>query len=214
MSNVIRTLQILRESISSDEEYLTAVSMGNELRAQALVDEAAKRAGYNIGPVYHGTKVPYISKFRTNADSEFGAHFAEDSNIALELGENVYCVYLKGNFYDLVSDLGQWSDMRMWLDYLSDMELFNPDEIAQIEELNNIQFLQNILIDKGVTGIKYVNSFEGLDSTHMMLSDTPDSYIVFSPEQIKLADPVTYDDDGDVIPLSERFNPNSNDIRY
>lgn len=33
-------------------------------------------------------------------------------------------------------------------------------------------------------------------------------------EQIKSADPVTYDDNGNVIPLSERFNPENKDIRY
>lgn len=39
-------------------------------------------------------------------------------------------------------------------------------------------------------------------------------YAVFSPEQIKSADPVTYDDEGNVIPLSERFNKSNDDIRY
>jgi hypothetical protein len=38
--------------------------------------------------------------------------------------------------------------------------------------------------------------------------------IVKNPEQIKLADPVTYDDAGNVIPLSQRFNPQNKDIRY
>ena len=38
--------------------------------------------------------------------------------------------------------------------------------------------------------------------------------MVFSPEQIKSADPVTYDDNGNVIPLSERFNSEKTDIRY
>jgi hypothetical protein len=38
--------------------------------------------------------------------------------------------------------------------------------------------------------------------------------IVLSPDQIKSADPVTYDNAGNVIPLSERFNPKSNDIRF
>lgn len=39
-------------------------------------------------------------------------------------------------------------------------------------------------------------------------------YIVFESNQIKSADPVTYDDQGNVIPLSERFNPEQEDIRY
>lgn len=39
-------------------------------------------------------------------------------------------------------------------------------------------------------------------------------FMVLDSEQIKSADPVTYDNDGNVIPLSERFNSGSNDIRY
>lgn len=38
--------------------------------------------------------------------------------------------------------------------------------------------------------------------------------IVFSPEQIKSADPVTYDANGNIIPLEERFDITSNDIYY
>jgi hypothetical protein len=42
---------------------------------------------------------------------------------------------------------------------------------------------------------------------------SPESYVVFDPNQIKSADPVTRGD-GNVIPLSQRFNETSNDIRY
>lgn len=41
-----------------------------------------------------------------------------------------------------------------------------------------------------------------------------DDYIFFSAEQTKSADTVTYDDNGDVIPLSERFKRENADIRY
>lgn len=40
-------------------------------------------------------------------------------------------------------------------------------------------------------------------------------YIFFNPQsQVKSADPITYDDNGEIIPLSQRFNPNNPDIRY
>ena len=39
-------------------------------------------------------------------------------------------------------------------------------------------------------------------------------YIAFDPKQAKLTDPVTYDDNGNVIPLSKRFNKENPDIRY
>jgi len=38
--------------------------------------------------------------------------------------------------------------------------------------------------------------------------------VAFDSNQFKKADPVTYDDNGNVIPLSERFNAKSNDIRF
>ena len=41
-----------------------------------------------------------------------------------------------------------------------------------------------------------------------------DVYVVFDSAQVKSADPVTYDNDGNVIPLSERFNDSEQDIRY
>ena len=43
---------------------------------------------------------------------------------------------------------------------------------------------------------------------------TSDVYIAFSADQIKSADAVTYDDTGKVIPLSERFQMDHDDIRY
>ena len=39
-------------------------------------------------------------------------------------------------------------------------------------------------------------------------------YMVRNSNQIKSAEPVTYDDAGNVIPLSERFNPENEDIRF
>ena len=43
---------------------------------------------------------------------------------------------------------------------------------------------------------------------------TGDVYIFNAKNAVKSADPITYDDDGNVIPLSERFNEKKEDIRY
>ena len=62
-----------------------------------------------------------------------------------------------------------------------------------------------------------INSFklqeQGYDSIRF---STPKGtvYSIFENTQIKSADPVTYDDNGKVIPLSERFNAEQRDIRY
>lgn len=45
-------------------------------------------------------------------------------------------------------------------------------------------------------------------------SPSSNIYGVFDPSQIKSADPVTYDDSGNIIPLSQRFDSSKEDIRY
>ena len=45
-------------------------------------------------------------------------------------------------------------------------------------------------------------------------SKNGDEAVVFDSEQIKAADPITYDDNGNIIPLSKRFDSENEDIRY
>lgn len=54
---------------------------------------------------------------------------------------------------------------------------------------------------------------EGYDGVYVR-DESGVSIAVFHPSQIKSADPVTYDDNGNVIPLSERFDSGKEDIRY
>jgi len=65
------------------------------------------------------------------------------------------------------------------------------------------------------------NTFQQVIDINTKIKEGYDSLItpskdvaVFSPSQIKSADPVTYDDAGNPIPLSERFNEKSSDIRF
>lgn len=69
-------------------------------------------------------------------------------------------------------------------------------------------FYHNSLIP--VTGIdgfvtQWENQNDGSKSNIILALDS---------NQLKIADPVTYDDNGNVIPLSQRFNSDSDDIRF
>ena len=55
---------------------------------------------------------------------------------------------------------------------------------------------------------------EGTEYDAITFGGKNNQYLVFEPNQIKSAEPITYDNDGNVIPLSERFNADNNDIRY
>ena len=54
----------------------------------------------------------------------------------------------------------------------------------------------------------------GGQNDNVGLDTTADVYVIFNPNDAKSADAVTYDDNGKVIPLSERFNSDKRDIRY
>ena len=67
-------------------------------------------------------------------------------------------------------------------------------------------FVTDYLKEQGYDGIKDTGGKNG-GETHTV-------WIPFHSEQIKSAEPVTYDDNGRIIPLSERFHSGKTDIRY
>lgn len=67
--------------------------------------------------------------------------------------------------------------------------------------------------EQSYRGVKITNIYD--NGGRGANADTGNVYIYFYPqEDVKSADAVTYDDKGNVIPLSERFNTENEDIRY
>lgn len=67
----------------------------------------------------------------------------------------------------------------------------------------------------GYAGVVVRNVKDYGGETEMESYDPGDVYIFFRPQkQVKSAGPVTYDDNGNVIPLSERFKDDNADIRF
>lgn len=87
---------------------------------------------------------------------------------------------------------------------LLEMGLINIDQFEDMRDYNK-EALVKYLKREGYDGIVYTNAVEGKGT---------DSYIIFDPEQVKLAAPVTKDDKGRVIPLQARFDPTNPDVRY
>lgn len=66
--------------------------------------------------------------------------------------------------------------------------------------------------DLGYSGVTFKDIIDSGDGSYIKPATV---YIFFNPqEQVKSADPVTYDDNGNIIPLSGRFNAENDDIRY
>lgn len=227
-------LRFRRVTPAQDAEYLDAVARGDTATAQKMVDDAAKAAGYNIGPVYHGTNAEF-NEFKYTED--IGFHLGtkqQATRLAMKKGGvagNLEGFNVGVSQEELDSTLPRVvrahirlenpvkANDTIWYHYRAAAKaLVNAGAVSQQEtdsilqavkrsgrgEAYMLDRLQKLLLKKGFDGVEYANDFEGRGI----------SYIVFAPSQIKSADPITRDDAGNIIPLSERFNEDTADIRF
>ena len=190
----VERLYGVRESRKMDAEYMDAYWDGDDDRMQELVDEAAYKAGYKYKAYHHtenGFTVFDLDKARKNMDIQ-GFYFFADAEEGNEYGSVTYDTYLK-------------------------ME--NPYIVDSREKQNAIPFDMS-KDNAGVTAREWLQE-QGYDSVIRKaeyFGAGADEYIVFDSSQIKSAEAMTFEDDeygeGDIIPLSERFNEDNKDIRY
>ena len=201
-----------------DTTYLEAINNGDMETAQRMVDEVAKEKVYNI-KAYHGTRKADFTVFRRNVN-----YFTSNPDVAQSYAPNneTYSVYLKmQNPFVLDAKNSKWSKIPISNDLIALFDTYGSsyftedgairssvaDIVAVIEDaVDDGEFDYDGVIIKNVddTGSYYKNKNDII----------ADDYIVFNRNNIKSADPVTYDENGDVIPLSERFNEENEDIRY
>ena len=86
------------------------------------------------------------------------------------------------------------------------------DAIPFEGKYRSTDYIANWAKENGYTSVLFKTVLD--PSSNGSVNEYADEYVFFDSEQIKSADPVTYDDNGNVIPLSERFNTANEDIRY
>jgi hypothetical protein len=180
----------------TDAEYMAAVEAGDMETAQRMVDEAAKAAGYNVGPVYHGTEQKGLTEF-------FGGWWSDQKSTTREFGSQRYSAYLKGPLAD--------GDILREL-----YKKFNGDDL---DPDSGEPKYDSEIADVAMSGSRFGDyvkdaGYRGIEVWDESNAVTGMAYSVFDPNQIKSADPVTRDAEGNVIPLSQRFNPESPSILY
>ena len=88
-----------------------------------------------------------------------------------------------------------------------------PAEISPTGERMNTRQIARWAFENGYDSVKYVNAVDMGSKKVDSVSATVWAFM--NPkEQLKSADPVTYDDNGNVIPLDERFNKKNKDLRW
>lgn len=210
---------------STDEAYLESVENQEWDVLTSMVRATARRKGYKY-PAFHGSYEFFhiFDKTQSYADQISkgrGIWFSANTEVSNTYNDTYtdctgrikagieYSVYLRMMKPFIIDCRGaDWRQIstkrvppRTVYNYLThqyeEIQTFNSDHIA------------NWADSKGYDGVIFKNMVDGA------LENKPDTiYCVFDSSQVKLSDLVTYDDSKSVIPLNQRFNKNTKDIRY
>lgn len=220
-----------------DQEYMDALEKYGEDSPQVakLVMQAAEQAGYNI-KAYHGTSTQFTKFIKDTFGKNYGGwselgggfYFTPNEKAANQWAETAAsksggAAKTMGVYLSAKNMLGINDSLK---GNAKAVEILKSDK--GLDNIDNFEddYWRNWILDRASRFIEYL---QGHSYTPQQISDLLASmgydgindasrsggqYVVFNPEQIKSADPVTYDDEGNVIPLSERFNSGNDDIRY
>lgn len=193
-----------------DSEYMELAKdpEGNSTELRKMVDQAAEQQGYKT-LFYHGSKKGGgFTEFKDwqyfTPKKEYAERYAQRGN-----PDSLYSVFVKmENPFDTrnakARRIFQEARDELGLGEIQDTGL--PDwtdgyDLADYIDENGLNY-DAIVLD------------EGGDLVNGKLVSRGLSYVVRKSNQVKSADAVVYDDNGKVIPLSERFNSDKSDIRY
>ena len=195
-----------------DAEYLDAVKRGDTETAQRMVDEAAKKAGYNTTG-YHGTHTYGFTVVDGSLwlarDKKVAKTFAPATGVK-EWKETspydkdgVYPFYYRlGNNLRIDAEGASWGALPVTEEEYPGVYVIDEGDYQEI----TTNAMAEWAYGNGYDSITFANVDDGGFTT---------VDVVFNPNRdAKSANPVTYDDKGNVIPLSERFNSKNTDIRH
>jgi hypothetical protein len=192
------TFSIRAVSPAMDAEYMAAVEAGDVAKQQAMVDAAAKAAGYDVGPVWHyGSKG--IDSFQPFArETMTGDRTQDEVRRFVERARSGQMIgtmdFRAGTFF--TPQRGSYAS-------------YGPQEYGVYLKIENAGRMVN---GKRTADIK------GQPIDALMMDMNGDGVVkeiaIIDPAKIKSADPITRDEQGNVIPLSQRFNPADNRITF
>jgi hypothetical protein len=203
-----------------DADYLAAVERGDMEAAQRMVDEAAKASGLTE-IVWRGDRnAAQITEYRRGARREPGIftttnQYVADKYAGKEGGARRF--YVGGRTLDLTNQtpkviawIRKWSEDGNW-DFVdrASGESVTPEDAVMSGRLYNWEGtwsgqrwkdIQATAAEDGYDIVKLIDEDkDAVDGTFI-------STVVLNENKIKLADPVTYDEQGNIVPLSRRFD--------
>lgn len=214
------TANVMFSIRSRDSDYLQAVRDGDMDKAQRMVDEAAREAGFDSPKLYHGTPDGGFYYF-DEGYSEQGVIFATDSEDTAETyspddeeSSQIYSLYGTTDNMLRIDAEGDSVLHRRIVDGYDEyyeypaVDDFDYDEYEdRLTQYDVARYAK----ERGYNGV-IIENF--VDNGMYGSAGQSNVFMYFSNRRLKSADPIVYDDNGNIIPLSERFNPDNPDIRW
>ncbi len=172
-----------------DADYSEAVKSGNRRKMQALVDRAAEAAMPKSVVRDESGKLLKVYHYTNNDFTVFDRGMARTGN------------EMDGFFFAPDTESTREYGKRRIAAYLNITNLA-LDPVLDREFNDSGTLLREKLAAQGYDGVARTENGKVYE------------YMVFDSNQVKYADAVTYDDDGNVVPLSQRFDTANEDIRY
>ena len=194
---------------SLDADYMKAVESGDVEAQQRMVDAAAKAAGFNVGPLYHGSENFKGTKLE-NPNKQFTANHSFWFTDDIELAE-----YYAGYPDEPRTLLSEDQDGPAILQfYIKDPDLELDRRNYEGEEFKEKSPVMdaNLQLSLGRNQVVKITNIDDKIDSEVVGDSTV--YGVRDADLARSADPILRDSSGNVIPLSQRFNEKSSDIRY
>lgn len=191
-----------RVTPAQDAAYMEAVKAGDVEAQQAAVADAARSAGFTV-ELFHGTEKKFDVFDR-------GSHFGSTQEAAVdrldfrgvpEADRKVVRVLAKIERPFRLTD----SEVNSMPALLRAVREGKYPELAPFANEEGIYSPVDLIRAAGFDAVVYENTIEDRGV---------DSYMIVDPGSVKSADPITRDADGNIIPLSQRFDVDQPSILY
>lgn len=193
-----------------DREYLAAVEAGDMAKAQAMVDAAAKAAGYDHRRFHGYTKARQQDRAPTGTYPPTVLSESNEPGRIFTTSNEVFAEVFGGKSFP--TDAG-WRKFNT--EPLTRSDVTPADYKIEGGVLNLFVKMLNPIVVKDIEARHKLPNVKTLkEQGYDSIEVTGIESVLFSPNQIKSANPVTRDESGQVIPLSHRFNPETPDIRF
>ena len=174
-----------------------------ETAEKAFAKSEVRDENGKLLPVYHATDESF-TRFSKNKLGSFTKDVASDDSMFATAKMGFWF-----NEKDLRERTAQSKSIKAYLN------IENPYETSLYELANLLESSEGNTPGKKAENLRRELQDQGYDGIAVQDDEFGGkSYVAFEPNQIKSAEPVTYNNSGKEIPLSKRFNKNKEDIRF